>query len=112
MILFGINRNIMECKDEIQNSLPEEVWRINRNIMECKVKKIVQQSLPQLVLIETLWNVKQSGQVNSITCFGINRNIMECKVVSCFLQMLPPHCIKRNIMECKVQRDDYGLCFE
>ena len=41
MILFGINRNIMECKDEIQNSLPEEVWRINRNIMECKVKKIV-----------------------------------------------------------------------
>ena len=55
----GINRNIMECKDEIIRS---------------------KFSVFDSVLIETLWNVKRNRiEPKLFGNFGINRNIMECK---------------------------------
>ena len=35
-----------------------------------------------LVLIETLWNVKQEREEKDMTLAGINRNIVECKDVT------------------------------
>ena len=56
----SINRNIMECKADLDlrlHIMPDN--RINRNIMECKVEG-------------TINAYKQDN--------SINRNIMECKV--------------------------------
>ena len=33
---WGINRNILECKDDIRNHRGTGHNRINRNILECK----------------------------------------------------------------------------
>ena len=55
---FGINRNIVECKDERDRKPRRANTGINRNIVECKVLRI--------------------ASVNrQISC--INRNIVECK---------------------------------
>ncbi len=54
--------------------------RINRNIMECKGRfmKFLEESW--MVLIETLWNVKNDVILKGrLTWICINRNIMECK---------------------------------
>ena len=56
------------------------MYRINRNIVECKDFGSISSSSSATVLIETLWNVKDTQSV----CFasprtGINRNIVECK---------------------------------
>ena len=55
----GINRNIVECKEDLDN------------IME----KLT------AVLIETLWNVKRASKADpGQDAPSINRNIVECKV--------------------------------
>ena len=54
-----INRNIMECKEVLINGGTLDGYRINRNIMECKVFQEYVLHISCVVLIETLWNVKQ-----------------------------------------------------
>ena len=39
---------------------------INRNIVECKALKESSSLLPSLVLIETLWNVKEVAFVHAL----------------------------------------------
>ena len=55
---------------------------INRNILECKDNLLAVFLLPFLVLIETYWNVKITFD-KSLSFFDccINRNILECKVL-------------------------------
>ena len=55
---MGINRNIVECK--AINDISAEVQKIsiNRNIVECKDVPMHFLLSSGLVLIETLWNVK------------------------------------------------------
>ena len=52
---------------------------INRNIVECKVALPDTLALSNTVLIETLWNVKISNGSNGSMLSSINRNIVECK---------------------------------
>ena len=55
-----INRNIMECKDILcALSISSGGPGINRNIMECKGSSRDFMCIWKVVLIETLWNVKQ-----------------------------------------------------
>ena len=54
----SINRNIVECKDYIENRNDLLNQCINRNIVECKELHQENAASCQLVLIETLWNVK------------------------------------------------------
>ena len=54
----GINRNILECKENRGNSNILSFLRINRNILECKDRTLSAE-----------WNCKPC----------INRNILECK---------------------------------
>ena len=56
-ISIRINRNIVECKDDIK------LWNYS-------VKR---------VLIETSWNVKEYDLVTVSDMPSINRNIVECK---------------------------------
>ena len=54
--------------------------RINRNILECKDEIQKQRSSGFPVLIETYWNVKSVALISIAGCLpGINRNILECK---------------------------------
>ena len=77
----------------------------------------------EVVLIETLWNVKKSKTIWSAWTRSINRNIVECKVqilvckhihtsvlietlwnvkvLHCHSFSLLSGCINRNIVECK-----------
>ena len=52
-----INRNIVECKG-IFLSCSEVLICINRNIVECKERLRKIGYYGNIVLIETLWNVK------------------------------------------------------
>ena len=53
---------------------------INRNIVECKYGIQYYVSAANNVLIETLWNVNESGPtLISLSDGRINRNIVECK---------------------------------
>ena len=53
---------------------------INRNIVECKFGMMKQVGEGVVVLIETLWNVNESGPtLISLSDGRINRNIVECK---------------------------------
>ena len=53
-----INRNIVECKLNIQLFAEGDAGGINRNIVECKyMRKSGLLGYPVTVLIETLWNV-------------------------------------------------------
>ena len=54
-----------------------------------------------MVLIETLWNVKQWMKLKSYANSSINRNIVECKEMSGFDVSDNAICINRNIVECK-----------
>ena len=58
-IRICINRNIVECKEELYNKGLVGTDGINRNIVECKGynKKFIYY-ICYAVLIETLWNVK------------------------------------------------------
>ena len=56
--LQRINRNIVECKDTFDAGFVEGWNRINRNIVECKGRWQDAAIQMELVLIETLWNVK------------------------------------------------------
>ena len=70
----------MECKGAQMDKSRERRDRINRNIMECKGRfmKFLEESW--MVLIETLWNVKNDVILKGrLTWICINRNIMECK---------------------------------
>ena len=60
----SINRNIMECKECQQKPTWRAILRINRNIMECKDITTRAAFDYVQVLIETLWNVKKSGNSN------------------------------------------------
>ena len=76
----GINRNILECKEDIRHSfyklvcvLIETYWNVKGEISEDSDE-------PHIVLIETYWNVKTYKLTYYSTLFfGINRNILECK---------------------------------
>ena len=102
--LKGINRNIVECKETSQDRRCKKGNCINRNIVECKDGMPTALNIYNLVLIETLWNVKlfTNGIMKRIA-FRINRNIVECKVT--FSLNLPAccNCINRNIVECKAE---------
>ena len=52
---------------------------INRNIVECKVACSRCLLSLAFVLIETLWNVKQTKEMERYYAQCINRNIVECK---------------------------------
>ena len=58
--LPGINRNIVECKEDCRICVWK--WRlgINRNIVECKERYVLYNRFSCSVLIETLWNVKEN----------------------------------------------------
>ena len=74
---------------------------INRNIMECKEEKGQKCLKMLIVLIETLWNVKIVFLSVFTSIVSINRNIMECKEeLSDKIKYDLPG-INRNIMECK-----------
>ena len=76
----GINRNIVECKDNtcIRNRkrrfvLIETLWNV-------KITTAINIIIKIMVLIETLWNVKTIDVFNLLEeAFRINRNIVECK---------------------------------
>ena len=54
--------------------------RINRNIVECKCVYTLFSLAPELVLIETLWNVNRLAErASDFVDTSINRNIVECK---------------------------------
>ena len=98
----GINRNIVECKDQIFQDISCFSFRINRNIVECKDVKRVVVRHGILVLIETLWNVKECNNFfGFLPGSGINRNIVECKEEDIFVQLIGNLRINRNIVECK-----------
>ena len=81
-LLSCINRNIVECKEQIVDFVLNLFIRINRNIVECKVTFYRNFVLFSVVLIETLWNVKKTMVASSTKIVGcINRNIVECKVL-------------------------------
>ena len=70
----------MECKEKATKAAKGYLSRINRNIMECKDSSQIHSHCHDVVLIETLWNVKTYVSISIHTwdkC--INRNIMECK---------------------------------
>ena len=54
----GINRNIVECKEKLKKFYKWSSESINRNIVECKVAYSSAVVAFEVVLIETLWNVK------------------------------------------------------
>ena len=54
----GINRNIVECKVNGEYYLDDSEDGINRNIVECKDDTRYPVLSEEVVLIETLWNVK------------------------------------------------------
>ena len=58
---FGINRNILECKEKRRGVCVTHTGGINRNILECKVR------------LREIVSTRRSG---------INRNILECKGLS------------------------------
>ena len=76
---------------------------INRNIVECK-ENCAKAEMPALrkVLIETLWNVKIEFVSENFDDFCINRNIVECKGRHYHILGRIILCINRNIVECKV----------
>ena len=62
-------------------------------------------SVTVLVLIETLWNVKNLRAPRKLTEEqSINRNIVECKAAKKRRRKNPEDCINRNIMECQRSR--------
>ena len=72
----------MECKGNSEIKYVQGRKCINRNIMECKGIYISMRLKNHVVLIETLWNVKNNFIGNQVTGVKrINRNIMECKVI-------------------------------
>ena len=76
--------------------LIETLWNVKDHLQELL-------QAPGAVLIETLWNVKyckQSSGVRNVS--GINRNIVECKDRCSAVSGSVPHGINRNIVECKV----------
>ena len=78
---YSINRNIVECKDDGGKTYPFGF---------------------QLVLIETLWNVKiENYDRQESWTDSINRNIVECKVLRCLERCSVLCRINRNIVECK-----------
>ena len=78
---FCINRNIVECKEQLIADGLKFSQRINRNIVECKDRYEQRSDCGHNVLIETSWNVKHFQDLLLDGWYvGINRNIVECKV--------------------------------
>ena len=69
----------MECKEVFVPWSSAKVFGINRNIVECKVQKKTLLPMMSAVLIETLWNVKIAKVYQIDEKSRINRNIVECK---------------------------------
>ena len=74
---------LIETLWNVKENFVEEINRvfgINRNIVECKDGPKIVTMAAALVLIETLWNVKPAKKMNHPSnCRSINRNIVECK---------------------------------
>ena len=58
----SINRNIVECKATFIAIVIWIFFSINRNIVECKASLNPDVSCSIIVLIETLWNVKETDE--------------------------------------------------
>ena len=94
----------MECKETAAENEAQIHSRFNRNIVECKVLKHMCLIHSVLVLIETLWNVKDINisTINAlVACF--NRNIVECKGAMDPKWWFTEESFNRNIVECKVE---------
>ena len=64
------------------NSYSLDSFGINRNIVECKEAYGLAKGIQRIVLIETSWNVKRYvAVIVAEPVFCINRNIVECKVI-------------------------------
>ena len=59
LFAHGINRNIVECKENRENISESNCKSINRNIVECKDDIKLWNYSVKRVLIETSWNVKR-----------------------------------------------------
>ena len=78
-VATNINRNILECKDNLiwnewfrDEILIETYWNVKVTTSRLRV-------ITGRILIETYWNVKQFVECKRIPIFNINRNILECK---------------------------------
>ena len=98
---IGINRNILECKDQSSFFSYRAKVSINRNILECKALPDNQRLHPKSVLIETYWNVKTAIWETRDLKTRINRNILECKEIKKIQRSNGNKGINRNILECK-----------
>ena len=65
---------------------------------------MIVQSLKQLELIDTLWNVNNEETNTEENKTGINRYIMECKLDKKKFRNEKVKRINRYIMECKCER--------
>ena len=102
-----INRNILECKEWIQEDKTNVDRSINRNILECKVRWQDEFNQVYEVLIETYWNVKDKNAIKMTALdMSTNRNILECKVLCRHRSLEWDLRINRNILECKDYRKD------
>ena len=92
----------MECKDAFWQASSQHSDGINRNIVECKERLRKIGYYGNIVLIETLWNVKWSMvRFIPMPTVCINRNIVECKGRCYSLERFLNSSINRNIVECK-----------
>ena len=71
------------------------MWNVKHAISLQRIKH-------ELVLIETLWNVKVGSWTRGRSSRrGFNRNIVECKEVSAIINLIAVVRFNRNIVECK-----------
>ena len=92
----------MECKENRENISESNCKSINRNIVECKDDIKLWNYSVKRVLIETSWNVKR-GQViatpvENIVLIETSWNV---KVFIDIEDKCQENCINRNIVECK-----------
>ena len=99
--VYCFNRNIVECKEAVRWLLCVLRMCFNRNIVECKDTHSRHIRKFNLVLIETLWNVKRLLSVRRTCLPRFNRNIVECKVSFVGYGIQSCDRFNRNIVECK-----------
>ena len=66
-MVFGINRNIVECKAEMSDMSKDAECRVLiETLWNVKKEKPSPENDPEMVLIETLWNVKTKAPAINI----------------------------------------------
>ena len=56
----GINRNIVECKDDYLDGAVAGLWVLIETLWNVKPRRMESSRKKRLVLIEPLWNVKMN----------------------------------------------------